>query len=126
MNTGKILSVKAHMRQMNEEISEMKQQLSENKKNGQLLRSEHIALENKTKDYCNNILKSITSDLTSFTNDLTRIMQSDKAETEFLKQQVNGLVQDKTRLKQTVIGLESRLKQCMLDVGVEDRLDSNY
>jgi len=114
----KNLPVKPHIRKIEENISSLKADLNENIKNGQILRGENIGLEHKSKEKCNDIIKSLMDDLYNFDKDLQRIMQNDKAETNFFKQQLNALNQDKLKLQQSVIILDSKMKSCETDVGI--------
>ena len=114
----KNLPVKPHMRKIEENISSIKSELNENIKHGQILRGENISLEHRTKEKCNDITKSLMDDLFNFDKDLQRIMQNDKAETNFFKQQLNALNQDKLKLQQSVIILDSKMKSCETDVGI--------
>ena len=93
--------------------------MGESKKNGQLLRSENQALEHRAKEKCNEITKSVLDDLCNFEKEFKRSIQSDKTEIDFLKQQIVSLNQDKIKLQQSTIGLDSRLKSCEVEVGVE-------
>lgn len=117
----KNMPVKTHIRKIEETIAEIKTDLNNNKKAGQILRSEHQALEHKTKEKCNDIVKCIMDDLGNFDKDLRRIVQNDKTETDFFKQQIHSLNQDKVKLQQNVISLDTRLKSCENDVGMEYR-----
>lgn len=117
--TKKNMPVKTHMRKMEDIIADLKRDLNDNKKSGQILRSENQALERKTIEKCNEITKLIMDDLHNFEKDLKRIILNDKTETDFFKQQVNSLEQDKTKLRQNTIALDSRMKSCEIDVGVD-------
>lgn len=114
----KNLPVKPHMRKMEELIAGLKSDLNENTKNGQILRSENLSLEHRTKEKCNELTKCLMDDLYNFDKDLKRIIQNDKAEVSFFKQQINSLNQDKLKLQQNVIVLDSKLKVCESDVGM--------
>lgn len=116
----KNMPVKTHMRKMEEIIAELKRDLNDNKKSGQILRSENKALENKAVDKFNEMTKLIMDDLHNFDKDLRRIMLNDKTETDFFKQQVNSLKQDKVKLEQNTISLDTRMKTCEADVGVDN------
>jgi hypothetical protein len=109
------------MRKMEEVIADLKRELNDNRKKGQILRSDNKALENKASDKCNEMTKLIMDDLHNFDKDLRRIMLNDKTETDFFKQQVNSLKQDKVKLEQNTISLETRMKTCETDVGVDYR-----
>ena len=58
-------------------------------------------------------------DLNNFEKEFKRVIQNDKNETDFLKKQVNSLILDKTNLDQSRISLETKLKMCEDDVGIE-------
>lgn len=93
--------------------------MNESRKNGQILRSENQALEHKTKEKCNEITKSVMDDLSNFEKEFKRVIQNDKTENEFLKQQIASLNQDKIKLQQSTISLDSRMKTCEVEVGVD-------
>lgn len=115
----KNIPVKTHIRKIEEFINDLKKDLNENKKNGQILRSENISLEHKNKERCNQLTKSLMEDLNNFEKEFKRVIQNDKNETDFLKKQVNSLILDKTNLDQSRISLETKLKMCEDDVGIE-------
>lgn len=115
----KNMPVKTHMRKMEEFISELKSDLNTNMKNGQMLRAENAALQSRTYEKCNEISKSIMDDLINFEKEFTRLKQNDKTETAFFDQQIKSLQQDAVRLKSQVIQLDSRLRSCEVDVGID-------
>jgi hypothetical protein len=115
----KNMPVKTHMRKMEETIAELKNDLNTNNKNSQMLRAENAALLSRTQEKCNEISKAIMDELQNFEKDFTRIKQNDKTETAFFDQQIKSLQQDAVRLKSQVIQLDSRLKSCEVDVGVD-------
>ena len=102
-STKKNMPIKTHMRKMEEMIAELKTDLNNNKKTGQILRSDNQSLEHKVKEKCNEITKNIMDDLYNFDKDFKRVLQNDKTETDFFKQQANSLNQDKLKLQQNVI-----------------------
>jgi hypothetical protein len=113
-----LVTVKKHMRDMEDMINELKKDINENKRIGKLMRSENQALEHKTKEKCNELAKLVFEDLNNFGRDVKRVKQNDLAEASFFEQQVKMLLDDKTKLRMTVIQLERRLKQCETDVGM--------
>lgn len=115
----KNMPVKAHMRKIEETINELRNDLNNNMKNSQLLRAENAALQSRVQEKCNEVTKTIMDDLYNFEKDLARIKQSDKTETAFFDQQIKSLQQDAVKLKSQVIQLESRLKICEGDVGMD-------
>lgn len=76
-------------------------------------------MEHKTKEKCNEITKLIIDDLANFDKELKRVVMNDKSETDFFKQQVNALNQDKVKLQQNVLVMDTRMKSCETDIGVE-------
>ncbi len=97
----------------------MRRDLNDSKKNGQILRSENHALEHKQKEKSNEITKCVMDDLINFEKEFKRLIQNDRTETDFLKQQLASLNQDKIKLQQSTISLESRMKSCEVEDGVE-------
>jgi len=97
----------------------LRRDLNDSKKNGQILRSENHALEHKQKEKSNEITKCVMDDLINFEKEFKRLIQNDRTETDFLKQQLASLNQDKIKLQQSTISLESRMKSCEVEVGVE-------
>ena len=115
----KNMPVKTHIRKMDETIAELRNDLNNNLKNGQLLRGENSALQTKSQEKCNEITKCIMDDLYNFEKDYARIKQNDRTETQFFDQQIKSLQQDSVRLKSQVIQLDSRLRTCENEVGVD-------
>ncbi len=115
----KNMPVKTHIRKMEETIGELKTDLNNNLKNGQLLRAENAALQSKVQEKCNEITKCIMDDLYNFEKDFARIKQNDKTEGAFFDQQVKSLQQDSIKLKSQVIQLDARLRTCENDVGID-------
>ena len=119
LSNKKNMPVKAHMRKIEDIIAELKTDLNNNKKNGNLLRADQVSLEHKSKEKCNEITKCIMDDLYNFDKDFKRVLQNDKTESDFFKQQINSLNQDKIKLQQNVINLESKLRTCETDIGID-------
>merc|ERR1712147_409331 len=79
--------------------------LNDNKKEVQLLRSECATLEHHATETTNDILKEIIEDISNLEKDYMKLQQNDVNECNFLKQQVNTLVQEKITVQQDAIGL---------------------
>ena len=60
-------------------------------------------------------------DLTNFDKDLKRVIQNDRTETDFFKVQVNSLTDDKIKLQKETISLQTRMRTCEIDIGVEPK-----
>lgn len=116
---SKHMPVKTNLCKMTTFLGDLRRDLNDNKKTGQILRSEMITLEHKNKEQCNSMTKMLMDDLSNFEKELKKTMQFDKSETDFLKQQVNGLNMEKTNIDQRRVSLDTRLRQCESDVGVE-------
>ena len=111
--------IKIQIKKMEETIAELKKDINENKKNGLILKSENESLNHRVKEKCNEITKLIIDDLSNLDKDFRRIISNDKNETDFFKQQVNSLIQEKTNLQQKTIVLETKIRQCENDIGID-------
>lgn len=116
---SKNMPVKTQIRKLEELISEIRKDLGENTKQGQIARSQNMSLEHQNKEKCNQLTKSLMDDLFSFDKEFKRIIQSDKNETDFLNKQLNGLIMDKTNIDQIRVSLDNRLRICENEIGVD-------
>ena len=117
--TKKNIPVKTQIRQMEKDLAELRAALNENKKCGMTLKGELISLEGTIKEKCNDLSKCIIDDLSNFDKDLKRVIQNDRTETDFFKVQLNSLNDDKVKLQKETISLQSRMRTCEVDIGVD-------
>ena len=121
LGNSKFKPIKARIRQLEKDISELRGNLNENKKSGMVIKGELAVMETTIKEKCNELCKCIMDDLTNFDKDLKRVIQNDRTETDFFKVQTNSLNDDKIKLQKEVISLKSRMRQCEIDIGVEPK-----
>ncbi len=119
--TKKNIPVKTQIRQMEKDLAELRAALNENKKCGMTLKGELISLEGTIKEKCNELSKCIIDDLSNFDKDLKRVIQNDRTETDFFKVQLNSLNDDKVKLQKETISLQSRMRTCEVDIGVDTK-----
>ena len=119
--SGKFQPVKTRLRQLERDIAELRGNLNENKKSGMVIKGELAVLETSIKEKCNELCKCIMDDLANFDKDLKRVIQNDRTETDFFKVQTNSLNDDKIKLQKETISLQSRMKACEIDIGVEPK-----
>ena len=119
--SGKFQPVKTRIRQLERDIAELRGNLNENKKSGMVIKGELAVLETSIKEKCNELCKCIMDDLSNFEKDLKRVIQNDRTETDFFKVQTNSLNDDKIKLQKETISLQSRMKACEIDIGVEPK-----
>ena len=119
--TKKNIPVKTQIRQMEKDLAELRADLNENKKCGMTLKGELISLEGTIKEKCNELSKCIIDDLSNFEKDLKRVIQNDRTETDFFKVQLNSLNDDKVKLQKETISLQSRMRTCEVDIGVDTK-----
>ena len=117
--TKKNIPVKTQIRQMEKDLAELRADLNENKKCGMTLKGELISLEGTIKEKCNELSKCIIDDLSNFDKDLKRVIQNDRTETDFFKVQLNSLNDDKVKLQKETISLQSRMRTCEVEIGVD-------
>ena len=106
---------------MEKDIAELRQGLNENKKSSMMMKGGLSNLEGTIKEKCNELCKSIMDDLSNFDKDLKRVIQNDRTETNFFKVQTNALNDDKVKLQKETIALQSRMRTCEIDIGVEPK-----
>lgn len=85
----------------------------------QVLRSECATLEAKNKENTNEILKEILEDIANLDKDFKKLVEMDNNEVKFLQQQLFQLTQEKTKLQQSVVMLDTRVANVENDVGFE-------
>ena len=117
----KNIPVKTQIRQMEKDLSDLRAELNENKKCGMTLKGELISLEGTIKENCNELSKCIIDDLANFDKDLKRVIQNDRTETDFFKVQMNSLNDDKVKLQKETISLQSRMRTCEVEIGVDPK-----
>ena len=115
----KNIPVKTQIRNLEKDISQLRKDLNENKKLGNMLRGELLQIEGTIKDKCNELSKNIIDDLANFEKDLKRVIQNDRTENDFFKTQISSLNEDKIKISKEAIGLNSRLTSCERDIGVD-------
>jgi len=77
-------------------------------------------LEYKTKEKLSEILKLISDDLNALNRDVKKVQQNDKVETDYFKNQLTMLMNDKTKIHQNYVNLDNRIIQCETDVGIRN------
>jgi len=118
---NKFQPIKNRIRQMEKDIAELRAGLNDNKKSGMMIKGELSGLEGTIKEKCNELCKSIMDDLANFEKDLKRVIQNDRTETDFFKLQTNALNDDKIKLQKETISLQSRMRTCEIDIGVDPK-----
>ena len=118
---NKFQPIKNRIRQMEKDLAELRAGLNDNKKSGMMIKGELSGLEGTIKEKCNELCKSILDDLSNFEKDLKRVIQNDRTETDFFKLQTNALNDDKIKLQKETISLQSRMKTCEIDIGVDPK-----
>ena len=118
---SKFQPVKTRIRQLEKDLAELRSNLNENKKAGMVIKGELAVLETTIKEKCNELCKCIMDDLANFDKDLKRVIQNDRTETDFFKVQTNSLNDDKIKLQKETISLQSRMRNCEIDIGVEPK-----
>ena len=120
-NQVKFQPVKTRIRQLEKDMQELRSNINENKKAGMTIKGELAILETTIKEKCNELCKCIMEDLANFDKDLKRVIQNDRTETDFFKVQTNSLNDDKIKLQKETLSLQSRMRTCEIDIGVEPK-----
>ena len=112
------IPIKPHLKQIEENLRSIRTESEENKKFANKLKGELTSLGNTCKEKCNDIIKSTIDSIHNLDKEFKRTVQQDKTETDFFKSMIQALTQEKLKIKNTTINLDSRLKQCEIDVGM--------
>jgi hypothetical protein len=114
----KSIPVKHRMKKCEEMISEIKNDITDNVKNGSILRAEIQTIDHKTKEKCNELTKLVLNDLHNFDIEFKKVREEERAENDFFRQQISSLIQDKMKIHQTLVAMRVVLNQMECDVGV--------
>ena len=76
-------------------------------------------MEHHATETTNDILKEIIEDIANLERDYQKLQANDINECNFLKQQVNTLIQEKITVQQDAIGLDTRIHTIENEVGYE-------
>ena len=98
---------------------EFTKELNENKRESQLLRSELATFEHQSTELNNETLKAIMDDIFNLESDFRKLQNMDINETNFLRQQYSQLVNEKTKIEQSSLLLDSRITSIEHEVGFE-------
>ena len=92
-------------------MADFNKSLNENKKESQLLRSDLATFEHKATETNNDSMKEIMEDIANLEKDFRKLQAMDINECGFLKQQVGQLINEKTKIEQSSILLDTRINQ---------------
>ena len=113
-----LITVKRHMKDMGDLIDGIRKDLNQNKIDSKKLRGENQAIEHKTAEKRNELIKLLTEDLNNFQRDIKRVKQNDAGENSFFQQQLKMLNDDKLKISMNVMQLDKRLRTCEAEVGM--------
>lgn len=102
------------------------QELYSAKQSYQLIRSESKAIEHTSNEACNDLTSNTLDALEGLEKEFKTLINEEKTETSFLKQQFISLNQEKMKLEQNVMMLESRVTEVERQVGLGITLPSIY
>ena len=107
------------MQQVQAGIVDFNKDLNENKKDAQLVRSELATFEHQAIELNNDTLKAIMEDILNLESDFRKMQNMDVNENGFLRQQVQQLINEKTKIEQSTLLLDSRINAIEHEVGFE-------
>jgi hypothetical protein len=116
----KNMPAKKFLSKLEDFLNELKIDLAENKKDGQILRSENITLEHKGKESCNSAVRNIMEDLFLFEKEFKKTVENDTNETLTYKTNVYNLTMDKIYIDKNRIALDVRLRELENDLGYDN------
>ncbi len=119
MPIHKNIPARDHIKKLESLLTEIREDYFINVKDGCRLRSELTTLDHKTKENCNDLIKTVLNDLYVFRDQFIQMRETDRSETEFLKQQTQALISDRIKLEHELAVAESRINALETDVGID-------
>jgi chromosome segregation ATPase len=113
------MPLKAKLKNFDEDIKDLKKELSDNKKLCHMIRSECGSLEHLSKILHNDLLKETMHDIGRLDRELKRIQATNTSDTSSLKQQAHQLNSEKIKIQQNVILLTTNLSNIESEIGFE-------
>ena len=113
-----VVPIKPHIKNIEKNIADIRNECNVNKKRANELKGDLTLIGEKCKNKCNDITRMTMEDLKSLEKEYQRTVQQDKTESDFFKQLVSGLNNEKLSIKSKTLSLDQRLKQCETDVGM--------
>lgn len=114
--------IKKYIRYLKKRIENIRSDLRSNQNEGQIIRTEVSSLEARSSENSNDIMNSTLDSLERLNQEFRKLQHEEKDEDTFLKQQLGGLNQDKTKLEQSVLLLSTRVAESEMQVGIQLRL----
>lgn len=93
--------------------------MHESKQKYELIRSESNTLEKAQREESNDITTHTLDDIERLEQEFKKLVNEDKQENSFLKQQLSALTQDRMKLDQNMMILNTRVCHVEQHVGVE-------
>jgi len=119
---SKNIPIKPQIKKLEISISELKNDQGLSKKEGQILRSEIMAIDHRNKEKCNSIAKDLMDDLFKLQKELKNTIYNDKIVTDAIKYEIQMLNMEKIIINDKKISLSKRIKECEKEIGI----DENY
>eukprot|EP00357_Protocruzia_adherens_P030286 CAMPEP_0114974356 /NCGR_PEP_ID=MMETSP0216-20121206/1472_1 /TAXON_ID=223996 /ORGANISM="Protocruzia adherens, Strain Boccale" /LENGTH=164 /DNA_ID=CAMNT_0002334965 /DNA_START=76 /DNA_END=570 /DNA_ORIENTATION=+ len=112
------LPVKAQIADIQDRLSNIRRGLHENRKDIQKQRDHMALLEHSNRESASEVVKTLNTEIIELTDDLRKVIDVEKNDTSYLKNQIVTLMQDKNHLQQNIISVEARTRDCEEQVGV--------
>jgi hypothetical protein len=107
-------------------LDNLRNELEESKKEAQLIRADMMAMEHTLKESNNDVARQMMDECLRAEKDFRKIINVEKAENEFIKQQLRQLNQDKMKLQQNCLVLENRVEGSEGDVGFKGLVEYRH
>ena len=118
-NKKQLIPIVNQIHKLEDTVTEIKRELINVQKKEIKIKTQINTMEYRNKKKLDEVLKLICDDLIAIDRDVKKLKQSDDNETEYFNQQINMLINDKTKAQQCFTNLDNRLLQCETDVGIK-------
>jgi len=113
------LPVKQHISVLQKELDTMRKEIHTNRKIIQETTNSLNQIENSSRESCSEVVKYISTELDQLGDDLSKVINVEKQETAFLRNQIVELNQDKVKLQQNTVLLSTRVEDVEQTVGID-------
>jgi hypothetical protein len=117
-NSFRFIPVKEQIIKLDETISKIREDYNENVKTASMIRNHFKELDDISRIKLSEMTHNLINEIKNFQEDIYKIKDSDKNELYFIKQEVQGLINDKKNISRSLIIINTRLSQVEIDIGV--------
>ena len=117
-NSFRFIPLKEQILKLDESISNIRDDYNENIKNASIVRNQMKQMDDNSRIKCSELTYSLINDIKNFEYDFNQMKESNKNELYLIKQEVQGIINEKRNIMRLLIIVNTRLSQLEHDIGV--------